>query len=300
MPREVFSDTSDLLAISSIKDADVFDHSVTPTSLFDEDRDAFRAWQDESRYREWVREARQLASAGVRPAPSHRLDARGRMSLTWWAGFYDALELPHELGGSQRDPLVLFGFLVERSSESSSLLGDSSDSDESDQLGLTASSYRRLQLPYLPNGFAWTAVAHQTAGVACHHRYLVGIPLRLSESGALLAHRITSFQQHPHSCIGLGGRTLSDLAEYHELVTSLGLSAERCFEHLEEGIYPIDVDHASTFSATPVPTDDELSAPLDENDEEASAFDRLASLVARFASPGTISPALWVLGENCD
>lgn len=303
MPRQVFSDTSDLLAISSIKDSDVFDRSVSPTPLFDEDRDAFRVWQEESRYREWVREARQLASAGVRPAPSHRVDAFGRMTLTWWAGFYDARELPPDLGGSLLDPLVLFGFLVERSAGSSTLLADSTDHDDDDsedQLDVETSSYRRLLLPYLPNGFEWVAVANQTAGIACHHRYLVGIPLRLSKSGALLAHRLTSYQQNPHACVGVGGRTLSDLAEYHGLLSSLGLSAERCYKHLEEGIYPIDTEHASLFSATPVPTEEELTPPLDEDDESASPFDRLASLVARFSSPGTTRPALWVLGENCD
>jgi hypothetical protein len=298
MPRQVFSDTSDLLAISSIKDDDVFDQSVSPTSLFDEDRESFRAWQEESRYREWVREARQLASAGVRPAPSHREDTSGRMSLSWWAGFYNAQELPLELGGSVCDPLVLFGFLVERSIEDSSLLPDQTDDD--DQLGLSTSMYRRLQLPYLPNGFDWLAVAHQTAGVACNQRYLVGIPLRLTESGALMAHRLATFQQSPHVCVGASSQKLSDLAEYHRLVSSLGLSAERCFKRLEEGIYPIDAEYAPLFSATPVPTEEELTPPLDEDSESASAFDRLASLLARFASPGATYPALWVLGENCD
>jgi hypothetical protein len=207
---------------------------------------------------------------GVRPAPSHTIgpDAEARPSI--WGAFWDAQELAAAqaaAGGTcPGAPLVLFGVEV----------------DPRDPGG------RRF-----PPGYPWVAVAHQTAGVACHHRYLVGVPLEVRPDRCDDLAALGSFaHDRARRCVGALGLALSDLAAYAQLLDELGLSAQDAWRVLEEGCSPLDEHCAAELSDTPVPSRDERY-PVPPG---ATALDALRSGPPLVDNPWKV----WVLAENCD
>jgi hypothetical protein len=85
----------------------------------------------------------------------------------------------------------------------------------------------------------WHLLFHQTAGYACHHRYLHAKflsprPIINTLGKKLLEVYNDSLIAQPIS--------LSTANEYNELLSSFGLTANRTYTSLEEGFYPIDIE----------------------------------------------------------
>jgi hypothetical protein len=212
-----------------------------------------------------------LAAAGVRPGPSHRV-VGDNLHPTFWGAFADADDVAAaEVAAGRmvhRLPLVLFGVEVKPSD---------------------------IQLPHLPDGYPWVAVAAQTAGIACHHRHLVGVVLEVRHEQLNAVSMLGDFAHgRHHGCVGVGRVALSTLADYAALVAELGLSAEDAYVGLEEACSPLDVSAAPVLSDTPVPLEWSERWPVDE---DASPLERLSNLGPLF---GGDPWAVWVLGENCD
>jgi hypothetical protein len=264
------NDTADLVAVAALDDFPALVGEDTRRDVFpDRDdhaaRELHRRLIDRDRYRQWLETARTLARAGVRPAPSHH---NGQVSV--WGAFWDHHELTAQLASSD----TRF-----RAGELMLVLGTIVDAENP-------------VVPYLPPGYDFYAIGVQTAGMACHHRYIVGMPLPMSADGFRSASTLARFSdRNGHSCIGIGGRSLSELVEYHALLTALDLSAETCYDELEEAFYPLDLQHALKLTQATVPSDEELQRPRDTNESMWSW------LSGSFAAS---SWTLYVLGDNCD
>jgi hypothetical protein len=243
-------DVSDLSRVAALPDLemeegeDVFANPLTPQAS--EDRASANRARDRRKYREWLAAARRLAAAGVHVSPSH-YQVDGNWYTTTWGAFYDERDLRKHLASTgapfrEQEPLVLLGFEV---------------------------SAVDPELVWLPPRGDWYAVATQTAGMICHHRYFVGVPLPLHDAGARLAYQVASFAERGgHSCVGLGSLTLSELADYHAFLTSQGLSADRVWERLEEGCYPLDVSCGEMFTDSDIPKSSDLMEPEEMEPEE--------------------------------
>ena len=261
-------DTADLAAIAGLADVDVRRPSLA--DLGTGDRARYRAQQiayDEAR---WVRAARRLAAMGVTPAPSHDVGMDGTMRPSVWGAFWDSEDLSRIEARAGRTypgaPLVVFGVEVDP--------GD-------------------IQERMLPQGYRWVAVGHQTAGVACHHRHLIGICLSPRPERYLHVDALGRFaHDRAGGCVGPFGLGLSEVVAYASLVDELGLSAEFVWQDVEEGCSPLDVRCASLLSDTAVPGMDELY-PVPEG---------VTGLEALRAGPPLVGNPwrVWVLGENCD
>jgi hypothetical protein len=270
--HEPVLDTSDLEAIAAL--ADPGDPQPPSFALLDDpDRSLYQAAQDEYRWAVWVRQARALAAAGVRPCPSHQEvttpEGEPRLWRSSWNAFHDAQDLAAQTSRRRHPaPLVVFGFEVKP---------------------------HNLQLPFLPSGYDWIAVANQTGGMACHHRYIVGIVLDVRADRKDDIDELDAFaDRNGHSCVGLLGEvSLTELRAYGELVDRLGLSAEFSWRNLEEGCYPLDESAAALISDTPIPTWEERYPPLPD---DAPPLEKLQAMGPLVDSPWMV----WVLGENCD
>jgi len=167
------------------------------------------------------------------------------------------------------EPLVLFGTEVQRDA---------------------------TNLPFVPPSLSMYAVAHQTAGMACHHRYFVGLPLVLSDAGLRIALQVASFcERSGHDCVGLGGLHLSDLAAYHAHVAAVGGSCELLYNLLEEGCYPLDPHCASLFTAGTFPPLELFGPPVDAS---LSAKEQVLHRLSRMRSSNRWG--VFVLADNCD
>lgn len=267
-------DTSDLTAIAALADPEP--QPEPELSLAFTDPDEHRRRRDARANARWVTQAKTLAAAGVTPAPSHRehrtADGNTRLWPSTWGAFADSGDILADLVAAGAtlpgSHLVLFGVEVDP---------------------------HHLTLPHLPAGYPWIAVAHQSAGIACHHRHLVGIRLEVSPDADRVVHALATFADHDgHRCIGCGPVHLSDLRRYAELCDRLGVSAETAWDALEEGCYPLDETAAQVLSDTPVPTWEERHP---SPGPDATPLERLAALGE---ATGERTWRVWVLGPNCD
>lgn len=261
-------DTTDLSAIVNLPSLpDLPGEATARAELYLETRSPhWDTLTDRHRYRAWVQDATALAAHGVRPGPSHH-QVGDRLVPAWTGGFADVTTAtpPASLPS---DPSVIFGCAVDPAEQA--------------------------ELRDFPSGYDWRALTHQSAGMACHHPRFVGMPLSIRPERLGDLYRMTAFPDfHGHDCIGLSQLLLSELVDYHTLLTTLGLSAQRTWSHLQEAVYPLDADCASVVSDTPVPTEDQLcprpAAPAD-----------LATTLAWFAQHTTSPWGVYVFGPNCD
>lgn len=163
----------------------------------------------------WYRQAVLLTTADIRCAPSHTTMPNGLL-IERGEAFHDALDLATPVGGEA--VLALLGTPVTEALE---------------------------QIPDVPSvGVRPIAVRNQVAGIACQPRHLVGYPLELTGLGEQLTVTLLDLVRgDEHDCTGMLGLSLSDLVHYHQVVETVGVSAESTYSQLAEGVYPLDVDH---------------------------------------------------------
>jgi len=150
-------------------------------------------------------------------------------------------------------------------------------------------------LPEFNSSLPWVAVTHQSAGMGCHQRRVIGVPVTLHEAGVELAVKLGGFADvawnDGHSCVGIGGVMLSELEGYHRLLSSVGLSAEHTWEWLEEGCSPVDATDTNLEALGSLPG---FSGEIHTLIEDSSSWGGLRL----FAKDSRWS--VLVLGENCD
>jgi len=234
------------------------------------------------RYQRWLRDAVKLSRAGVRPAPSHKTDG-GKSHTSLFGAFVDVEELSDELLGAESDENHInlndeSAFMYEPLRVSPLVL-----------LGYSVPDDLELNLPPLPPGPAWVAVSAQTAGLACHHRRFIGIPIQLHAEGRRRAAKLAAFCDSElvggHNCVGIGGLGEDEIGAYLLQVISLGLTSWRSLHLLEEGCYPLDLD------------DHNLTALGKVTESDSNALDSLR----RLYQPDVDSRwSLFVFGDNCD
>ena len=260
-------DTSDLAGIASLPDLAEAPGEKRAANIFSNTpRKLYNLLSDRARYRTWLTEARVLASQGVRPGPSHTV-INAHPYPTWSGAFASDSELPR---GFPSDPLVIFGVVVPHDAA------------------------RKDELPYLPTGYPWQSITVQSGGMACHHPRFIGFPLKIRKSALGNVYRLASFADlDGHHCVGLFGNALSTLGSYERTVSSMGLSANTPYEHLEEAVYPLDITCAKLLSKTKTPKPAELYSPVDDD----ASWSELASSIQSY------DPTSWgvfILGKNCD
>lgn len=265
-------DTSDLAAIAALPLPEPPEPIPYGGNL---DRAELRRKQNARYWYRWVAEARQLAAAGVTPAPSHvRFRPDGELYVTVQGGFTPVEVLLEErvqagvaFPGSH---LALFGVEV----------GGQGD---------------ELEIPDLPAGYPWRAVVQQSAGLACHQRRFVGVVLDIRPEAERITHALANFaDEGGHRCIGIGGLLLSDLVSYAALCKRIGVSAEYSWDGLEEACYPLDESAAAVLSDTPIPS---LDARLQLIESGAAG---LETVLMSLREIGSRQWRVWVFGENCD
>jgi hypothetical protein len=237
------------------------------------------------RYLRWLRDAILLSRAGVRPAPSHKVE--GEKSYTSIVGaFIDAEELSVEIrklatmeSGNEdnwgsldenafmfeplrREPLVLLGLELP---------------DDGD-----------IVIPNLPVGPSWVAVSAQTAGIACHHRRFVGVAIKLHLEGRRRVRELAGFCDSElvggHNCVGIGGVDEDVIGAYILTVKALGLNSLHSIHLLEEGCYPLDVEEQNL----------ERLGNLDLHDKYVT------DTLMNYPELSGSSWSLFVFGDNCD
>lgn len=233
---------------------------------------------ERSRYDDWHRQGEILTAHGVAIAPSHHSykdeDGNEQSYVSVWGAFQDAAEL------AEGSPVLMLA---------------------------TEVNPHNIELPALPEGFAYSAVANQTTGVSCAHKYLVGVKLEVSQAAMAIATAIAAFPERDgHDCVGLYRHSLGELAAYNALLQSLRLSADTCWEHLAEACYPIDAtdDNVSILTKDAFPTSlmRQTSEDLAYVNGSATRSAVLSALPApdRFDMTKPSKWALFLLTENCD
>ncbi len=106
-------------------------------------------------------------------------------------------------------------------------------------------------------GKDWHKIAHQTAGMGCHQKYLIGTFLTPKSE--------FTFGAMKNICdgwlgrnTGIGGTTLREINDYSAKLRLLQACCERSYADLEEGYYPIDIEYVKKF------TDDVFPENLDD------------------------------------
>lgn len=237
-----------------------------------------KASAEHARYEDWRHQGEVLTKHGVSIAPSHHSyeDENGdeHNYASVWGAFNDATEL------DAGEPVLMLA---------------------------TEVNPRNIVLPALPGGFSYIAVANQTTGVACAHKYLVGVKLGISKAASSVAKALAAFPDRDgHDCVGLYRHSLGELSAYDALMRSFGLSADSCWEHLAEACYPIDAtdDNVSALTQDAFPT-----ALMRQTAEDLALSCGVLKKVS--GQPGVLAAerfditkpsrwALFLLTENCD
>jgi hypothetical protein len=93
--------------------------------------------------------------------------------------------------------------------------------------------------PRFKSPSSWKLLFHQTAGYACHHRYLYA--QFLSPKPAIKKLGKTLLNKYNDSLIAQPV-SLTTANEYNALLSEFGLTANWSYTRLEEGFYPIDIE----------------------------------------------------------
>jgi hypothetical protein len=134
----------------------------------------------------------------------------------------------------------------------------------------------------------WQKIVHQTAGYACHHRYIEGIILpvtpAVNDYMRLIESRYVETQISQPASLGA-------VVNYQaELVRTFGETVKCDSTHylLEEAFYPID----ATPEALKTLTTAKLPSDLDDLIQWESDFEQLCGIIGRWG--------LFILGQNSD
>lgn len=148
-----------------------------------------------------------------------------------------------------------------------------------------------VQNPAYPRRFnfkpdrKWLPVIHQVGGYACNHVYLdatILVPKDYAKINALAKH-------YDDSCLGQYYLTLSQANDYAEcLKTLLGVDCDNTYDHLQEGIYPIDAKRQNIGKLAC----DILPEDLDNLIDWEWDSQKFGGIIGRWH--------LFILGENCD
>lgn len=164
----------------------------------------------------------------------------------------------------------------------------------SDQLGLTLPQLvlgievtGRMDRTYkFKPGRAWIKLAHQTAGYACHQRYMLATILK-PKSVEVLQNMQRLARMWDGSQAGCFGNSLDSVIKYrNDLKALFGADCNTCFQDLEEGFYAIDLDDM------PKLIDDDLPDELDDLVDWESGWGRAIGCVGRWS--------LCLISENSD
>lgn len=142
------------------------------------------------------------------------------------------------------------------------------------------------KIPNFTNPKEWVSIMHQTAGYACHSYYLHARFLKPKRSiqEALFPELLKKYND---SCISRVP-TLETAVGYQEILKKHGLSANRSYEFLEEGFYPIDIDYLKRVTSEKLPSD------LQELVKKPKKKEKLWSFL------NYVHFGLAILGPNCD
>lgn len=135
----------------------------------------------------------------------------------------------------------------------------------------------------------WKLLFHQTAGYACHHRYIYAKFLEPRTSIKKLGLELLS--KYNDSLVAQP-LSLPAANEYESLLGKYGLTAAHSYINLEEGFYPIDVECLSKVTKEKFAKDlrTELIKPMPKY--------RKRSISDLFAN--WVNFELAILGPNCD
>lgn len=233
---------------------------------------------ERTRYEDWRHQGEVLTTYGVSISPSHHSyeDENGNEHnyASVWGAFNDATEL------DAGEPVLMLATEVDP---------------------------RNIILPALPGGFSYIAVANQTTGISCAHKYLVGVKLGISKAASAIAESIAAFPDRDgHDCVGLYRHSLGELSAYDSLLRSFGLSADSCWEHLAEACYPIDAtdDNVSALTQNAFPTSlmRQTAEDLAFTDGALKKFNDQPGALAtdKFDITKPSKWSLFLLTENCD
>jgi hypothetical protein len=136
----------------------------------------------------------------------------------------------------------------------------------------------------------WQKIAHQTAGLSCHQRHIIGTILtpKSLEIETAVKSLCDKWLDSNMGCFGLG---LAEANEYsNDLKRLFGkdVSCESSWRHLEEAWYPVDC----TKDALSVLTSDILPENLDDLIEWGNGWERAYGCINRWT--------LVFCGENSD
>jgi hypothetical protein len=150
-------------------------------------------------------------------------------------------------------------------------------------------SYPSPPSPNFKTPSKWKLLFHQTAGYACHHRYLHArflepLPKIKKLGEELLRKYNDSLISQPIS--------LSTANEYNSLLAKYGLAADRSYVDLEEGFYPIDVECLPKVTGEKLQEDlrKQLIKPLPKSKKKS-----IADIFSNW-----VEFRLAILGPNCD
>jgi len=169
-------------------------------------------------------------------------------------------------------------------------------SDQCFHLVLYTNAHPSDQRPWGPSATprfktpsAWKSLFHQTAGYACHHKYLharflLPSPKIIKLGRELLRKYNGSLVSQPVS--------LKDANEYNSLLGKYDLNANRSYVNLEEGFYPIDIECLPKVTTEKFSKDlrTELLKPLPKYKSR-----KISEIFANW-----VDFELAILGPNCD
>lgn len=143
--------------------------------------------------------------------------------------------------------------------------------------------------PRFKNPSQWKLLFHQTAGYACHHRYIYAKFLKPLPIIEKLGRRLLS--KYNESLL-IQPPPLSTAMEYNALLETHGVSANRSYTGLEEGFYPIDI------KCLPKVTKEKFSRDLSKELIKPLPKYKKRSVMDVFAN--WVDFELAILGPNCD
>lgn len=160
---------------------------------------------------------------------------------------------------------------------------------DANQVGDTYPSEPFQSPPRFKNPSQWKLLFHQTAGYACHHRYLYTkflnpLPIIEKLGKRLLSKYNASLITKPPS--------LSTAMEYNAILETHGVSANRSYTGLEEGFYPVDI------KCLPKVTKEKFSRDLSK--ELIKTLPEYKKRSAMDVFSNWVDFELAILGPNCD
>lgn len=139
---------------------------------------------------------------------------------------------------------------------------------------------------YFKNPDDWRPIAHQTAGHACHHHYMIGRVLK-PRNGDVERNMDRLSRKWLDSCAGMSGVGLDTVLEYRaDLERLFQVDCKWTYPDFEEGLAPIDIEGLKKMTSEDLP----------EKLDDLIVFDddkwRIYGCIGRWR--------LWILMNNCD